>query len=280
MNREQICIFVCGVLILFILAVLILAVLRRIRSKRKVRSMGMSEKIRKLNELAEPFGFQYLWEEDIFTSNIDAWQRKSGYETLYDRAAINANMVIDAWPVYFDYDGRTWLIEFWIGQYGINTGGEVGVYHAKNIVPPHLYKTAHYDAVKSMEMPHICCRLERKGAKVYEIYARHWWLTGFRMGTFSKPSELRMMTTLSVLLPVRLPRPAHLLSAQQATVYTSAALPCYNFRFPLPPQISAPTLREAQDSTPPGLRLPPQDDGTPLKTHTTRPFSVFPPPRT
>lgn len=197
MNREQICIFVCGVLILFILAVLILAVLRRIRSKRKVRSMGMSEKIRKLNELAEPFGFQYLWEEDIFASNIDAWQRKSGYETLYDRAAINANMVIDAWPVYFDYDGRTWLIEFWIGQYGINTGGEVGVYHAKNIVPPHLYKTAHYDAVKSMEMPHICCRLERKGAKVYEIYARHWWLTGFRMGTFSKPSELRMMTTLS-----------------------------------------------------------------------------------
>lgn len=197
MNREAICIFVCTVLILVILSVLTLAVLRRARSKRKVRSMGMSEKIRILNELAEPFGFQYLWEEDIFTSNIDAWQRKRGYEALYDRLAAGANMVIDAWPVYFDYDGRTWLIEFWKGQYGINTGGEVGVYHAKEIVLPHLYKETHFEAAKNSEMPQICCRLERKEEKVYEIYARHWWLTGFRMGTFSKPSELRMMTTFS-----------------------------------------------------------------------------------
>lgn len=197
MNREAICVFVCTVLILVILSVLTLAVLRRARSKRKVYSMGMPEKIRMLNELAEPFGFQYLWEEDIFTSNIDAWQRKHGYEALYDRLAAGANMVIDTWPVYFDYDGRTWLIEFWKGQYGINTGGEVGVYHAKGIVPPHLYKETHYDAAKSSEMPQICCRLERREEKVYEIYARHWWLTGFRMGTFSKPSELRMMTTLS-----------------------------------------------------------------------------------
>ena len=60
MNREAICVFVCTVLILVILSVLTLAVLRRARSKRKVYSMGMPEKIRMLNELAEPFGFQYL----------------------------------------------------------------------------------------------------------------------------------------------------------------------------------------------------------------------------
>lgn len=197
MSRETVCIFVCVVLIIVVILALTLAVLRRAKSKRKVRCMEMTEKIQLLNELAEPFGFQYLWEEDIFTSNIDAWQRKRGYEALYDRMAAGANMVLDTFPVYFDYDGRTWLIEFWKGQYGINTGGEVGVYHAKDIIPPHRYAAAHYDAAKNSEMPQICCRLERRGEKVYEIYARHWWLTGFRMGTFSKPSELRMLTTLS-----------------------------------------------------------------------------------
>ena len=39
-------------------------------------------------------------------------------------------MIIDAYPVYFDYQDKTWMIEFWRGQYGINTGAEIGVYHA------------------------------------------------------------------------------------------------------------------------------------------------------
>lgn len=186
-----------AVLFFLILSVLTLGVVRRVRSERKIRCMEMQQKIRRLNELAEPFGFCYLPKEDIFTSCLDAWQRKSGYEALYDRVAIGANMVIDAWPVYFDYDGRTWLIEFWKGQYGINTGGEVGVYHAKDIVPPHFYKAAHYDAAGNDEIPYICYRLERRGKEVCELGERHWWLTGFRMGTFSNPSELRMMTTIT-----------------------------------------------------------------------------------
>ena len=37
-------------------------------------------------------------------------------------------MVFDALPVYFDYQKKTWLIEFWKGQYGINTGAEIGIY--------------------------------------------------------------------------------------------------------------------------------------------------------
>lgn len=196
MSPEMVWLFLAFPLLL-LFCVLVLAVRRRVRSKRKVRCMEMEQKIRLLNELAEPFGFCYLFKEDIFTSRLDAWQRKSGYEALYDRVAAGANMVIDAWPVYFNYAGRTWLIEFWKGQYGINTGGEVGVYHAKEIVPPHFYKAAHYDAAENSEMPHICCRLERREKEVYELGARHWWLTGFRMGTFSQPSELRMMTTIT-----------------------------------------------------------------------------------
>lgn len=189
-------ILLAGVLLLGILF-LIIVIVRREKSKRKVRRMGMPQKLEELNGLAKPFGFFYDPGEDVFTSRLSVWQRAEGYEALFDRMAAGMNMVLDAWPVYFDYRGKTWLIEFWKGQYGINTGGEVGIYCAKGIVPPHLYHTAHYDAVSDDEMPYIRCRLEKMGDQIYELCRRHWWLTGFRMGMFSKPSSLRLMTTLT-----------------------------------------------------------------------------------
>lgn len=186
------------VLICFVpLLILIMEALRRRACREKVRRMEPLQKIRRLNELAEPFGFFYIAEEDVFSSLVDAWQRKRGYEASYDTAAAGANMVLDAFPVYFDYAEKTWLIEFWKGQYGINTGGEVGVYHAKKIVPACFYETTHFDAAGNDEMPGIRCRLERNGVEVYDIFDWHWWLTGFHMGTFSKPSELRMITEIS-----------------------------------------------------------------------------------
>lgn len=155
-----------------------------------------AEKIQLLNELAEPFGFCYVPCEDVFTSREDAWQRKQGYEALYDRAAVGAGMVFDALPIYFDYAGETWLIEFWKGQYGINTGGEVGVYHAGKVVPERYYRIAHFEAVEDQDMPFIQCRLDRRRKKVYFLQKRHWWLTGFGMGTFSRPSDLILVTTI------------------------------------------------------------------------------------
>lgn len=74
-------------------------------------------------------------------------------------------MVFDALPIYFDYAGETWLIEFWKGQYGINTGGEVGVYHAGKVVPERYYRIAHFEAVEDQDMPFIQCRLDRRRKK-------------------------------------------------------------------------------------------------------------------
>lgn len=187
------------VVIVCLLAVLglSLAVAARIKDSRgQVRRMGMPQKVQILNELAAPFGFFYDEKQGVFTSRLDAWQRKQGYEDLFDRAATGLNMVLDAWPVHFDYEGRTWLIELWKGQYGINTGGEIGIYHAKDIVPEVFYKTSHFDAAEDDEMPQMICRLERKGKELYRQNKEHWWLTGFQMGSFSKPSELRLTATL------------------------------------------------------------------------------------
>lgn len=159
--------------------------------------MQMQEKVRLLDELAEPFGFSYVPKEDVFIGRVDAWQRNAGYEALFDKAAVHFNMIIDAWPVYFDYDGRTWLIELWKGQYGINTGAEIGVYHANRMIAPEERKRTHFETANDEEMPVISYCLERRQRGLFCMKRRHWWLASFRMGLFSRPSELRLMATIT-----------------------------------------------------------------------------------
>ena len=185
----------CAALLLFVLCRSL--VVRRRKIKEQICQMELPQKTALLNELAEPFGFFYDEREGVFSSRRDAWQRRIGYTAAFDRGAFGACMVLDAFPVYFDYGGKTWLIEFWKGQYGINTGGEVGVYHAKEEIPPHAYPTAHFLAAEDEEMPKICCRLERNGGKLYEYCERHWWLTGFCMGMFSQPREIALFATVT-----------------------------------------------------------------------------------
>lgn len=91
------CLLCIAFLVLFA-ALLILAVVHRVRAKKKVLALTPGERVRLLNELAEPFGFAYLPAEDIFTSRLDAWQRDKGYEAKYDTMAVGAGMVIDAFP--------------------------------------------------------------------------------------------------------------------------------------------------------------------------------------
>ena len=108
--------------LLFILFFLIFFHFRKRKIIRKLCCMSDQEKCCMLNELTEPLGYCYDARQDIFTSTTDAWQKRFGYGAIYDKFAPLLNMVIDSQPVYFDYDGKTWLIEFWKGQYGINTG--------------------------------------------------------------------------------------------------------------------------------------------------------------
>ena len=159
--------------------------------------MCMPEKLCMLEKLAEPFGFSYLRGQDVFTGTLDAWQKEAGYRTFYDRAAVHFHMIFDALPVYYDYEGKTWLIELWKGQYGISTGAEVGVYHAKKIVDRPARRWTQFEAADVEEMPHISYRLERKGKTLFSMQGYHWWLAGFRVGTFSRPGKLRLMTTTS-----------------------------------------------------------------------------------
>lgn len=172
----------------------------------KVKSLSMNEKCRILDEIIQPFGYSYLLAQDIFTSRLDAWQREFGYCAFYDDAAVWLGMVFDCLPVYFSYRGRTWLIELWKGQYGINLGCEVGVYHADRLLNENERKHELFHVVDNDELPELCLTLSASGREergddktvLTKLCSRHWWLTTFRMGRFAKPSSLQLCVSVTL----------------------------------------------------------------------------------
>lgn len=166
---------------------------------RKVRGMDRCKKLCLLNDLAAPFGFSYVPEGDIMTSTLDAWQKNFGYCRLYDKSASRFNMILDCEPVYFNYNGRTWMVEFWKGQYGINLGGEIGIYKADGILSPEQYDRTMFQGVSDSELLPVAMKLYFKGQPLFLNRREHWWLTGFRMGSCCQPEDLVM--DVSVTFP-------------------------------------------------------------------------------
>lgn len=164
---------------------------------KKICCLTTKEKCNTLNELIEPFGYSYIVSQDIFTSRFDAWQRDFGYCYLYDKTAVRFGMVFDCLPVYFNYDGRTWLIEFWKGQYGINTGGEIGIYYADRILKENELKTTLFHCAADKDILGLSFNLFKNGMEIANVCAKHWWLTAFSMGRFSEPIDLYMYTSIT-----------------------------------------------------------------------------------
>ena len=154
----------------------------------KINAMDYCTKCSLLNELVYPFGYDFHCDCGFFSSTVDAPQRQAGYTRLYDYMAPRFQMVFDSLPVYFDYRGRTWLIEFWKGQYGINTGAEIGIYHADSIIPESDYKNAWFSCAEENEMLDCSFRLCKCENECICNSGRHWWLTAFLVGCFSRTS--------------------------------------------------------------------------------------------
>lgn len=159
--------------------------------------MGLSEKLCIINQLITPFGFTYSVLQDVITSRVDAWQREFGYHALFDKTALRFHMVFDCEPVYFHYGNKTWLIEFWKGQYGINTGGEIGIYCADSVACPDRYDQTLFQSVPDSQMLPVSMELYYKGGLLFGLKRRHWWLTGFSMGRFCEPEDLVMKASVT-----------------------------------------------------------------------------------
>lgn len=187
--------FFIGFLLLLVLC-LGLFLWRRHRALEKVCCMSCREKQELLNTILDPFGYCYVYDQDLISTHNDAWQRQAGYTALFDRAALQLHMVFDALPVYFDYRDRTWLIELWKGQYGVSAGAEVGVYHANRLVAPEEYDSAHFQTVRDFERLPVSFTL-LCGEKTLAVMSRTtWWLTAFLVGTFTWPGKLSLEVSI------------------------------------------------------------------------------------
>lgn len=185
------------ILLLFVLCGLLFFHKRKKKAGQKICNMNTCEKCEKLTELITPFGYCYNCKQDIFSTTIDAWQREFGYTEAYNLYAPRFNMIFDNEPIYFNYKDRTWLIQLWKGQYGINTGGEVGIYYSDSIVSPDLRNLTLFHTVENKDMLPISMQLIKRDCTLGNMRKRHWWLTIFDLGEYSSPSELAMNVSIT-----------------------------------------------------------------------------------
>ncbi len=162
--------------------------------------LSKSEKNVELNKDLAPWGFAYYAPQDLFYSLKDGWQRKCGYCQLYDEGTAALNMIIDCEPIYFEYAGKNWLVEFWKGQYGMTTGCEIGIYNTTDPVRRNIFgfNTTLYNAVEDKDQIYMSCTLRKKDSILLQRNEMHWWLTAFKLAEFSHPSDLAMSTEVTL----------------------------------------------------------------------------------
>ena len=158
-------------------------------------------------------GFRYDADQDIIYSRMHALQRTFGYCYVYDcMAPVSISATIDCEPIFFSHDDKDWMIELWKGQYGVETGGEIGVYNRpskaslKYRVLDRTLGRRSYDSangkffacVEDVDRLKMKFTLRRNGEVLFERGPeKHWWLTGFKWGVLSKPEELGMEASIT-----------------------------------------------------------------------------------
>jgi len=83
----------------------------------------------------------------------------------------------------------------------MTTGCEIGIYNTQgpDIDIPNTFKGTFFRAVKDEEMLNMKFSLYKGGIRLFTRSAKHWWLTGFKLGEFSQPSELAMDISICLL---------------------------------------------------------------------------------
>lgn len=181
-----------GMILIVVVLLFVLGLVCRRSAVKKIFDMTCAQKCSLIENLTFPFGYTYIKKQDLFSSSLDAWQKRFGYTAFYDRSASHFHMIFDALPIYFDYDGRTWLIEFWKGQYGIHTGCEIGVYCADRVLSEDERQAELFHAVPEDEMMPLSLCLIHQDRCLARLDQTHWWLTAFLPGYFSNPEDLTM----------------------------------------------------------------------------------------
>lgn len=151
------------------------------------------------NSLIYLAGFEWDPAQKIYITRRNAMQRIGGYTSLYDDLSTLLNMVIDIEPIRFSYAGVNYMIELWKGQYYAATGCEIGIYTELK-GRPGVYKCATNDQMLHMSYTLLHIDASRQVQQVFSRSGVHWWLTGFKPGFFSSPTQL-YMDNIKIIFP-------------------------------------------------------------------------------
>lgn len=176
---------------------LVLIYYRRKQMIKKVSALTDYEKKVLLSRSVNPFGLVWHSGKHIFTTAPNVWNQNSGYTGLFDEKASDFHILFDCEPVYFEYQGKTWLIELWKGQYGIHTGAEIGVYAADHLVSSVFLNEVHFENVAQSELLRFSFRLLQGTDTLFTVSAMHRKLSGFLTGHLSSPDSLRMQVSIT-----------------------------------------------------------------------------------
>lgn len=141
-------------------------------------------------------GYNFNIYEMVVYTTVDCWMRNFGFCLMYDIMA-NMNPISYSYVTRrfkFEYDGLEWMIQIWKGNYFISNGGEVGIYSRE----PGEYNTSFYNcATPDQELEMSLQILSGKNILVNRPLQRHWWISGFHIGTMRYlPSVLTLKSTL------------------------------------------------------------------------------------
>ena len=141
-------------------------------------------------------GYNFNIYEMVVYTTVDCWMRNFGFCILYDILA-NVNPISYSYVTRrfkFEYDGLEWMIQIWKGNYFISNGGEVGIYSRE----PGEYKTSFYNcASEDQELMMSMQILLNDKVLVNRPLQRHWWISGFNIGTMRYlPSVLTLKSTI------------------------------------------------------------------------------------
>ena len=142
-------------------------------------------------------GFNFSLSELMLYATVDCWMRDFGFCLLYDVVA-NAVPVIynyDTRRFKFDYDGLSWMIQIWKGNYFAANGGEVGIYCRTPEKIGSFYECVDDDKMLYMAME----ILHGDDVLVEKEREKHWWINGFNMcGKMYLPKSLTMKFTIEM----------------------------------------------------------------------------------
>ncbi len=141
-------------------------------------------------------GYNFNIEEMVVYTTVDCWMRNFGFCLFYD---IMANSMPISYSYVtrrfkFEYDGLEWMIQIWKGNYFISNGGEVGIYSRD---PEKAFGSFYNCATPEQELDMSMQVLIGNKQLVNRPLQRHWWISGFHLGTMRYlPSALTLKSTI------------------------------------------------------------------------------------